>query len=134
MSQNDKTIFKHNDFEAEFDFTDADDMELYEKSVDQLNEEEKRLPKTGNVSSIIRSQCAWLRRFFDRIFGTDSGKKICGEKDNFGACMEAYRAFLVFVSEQKQGYISNANEIREKYSANRAQRRHPAATQNSKKN
>lgn len=126
MSQNAETIFRYNDFAAEFDFTDADCAEALEKAIAQLGEDEKKLPKTGSASDILKSQCKWLRDFFDRIFGDGSGVKVCGEKNNFRICKDAYVAFLEFVSAQKQDYLDSANEVRVKYGANRAQRRHPA--------
>lgn len=133
MSRNENIIFKHNDFEAEFDFADADSMEAFEKSMAQLREDEKELPKTGSASAILRSQCKWLRDFFDRIFGDGSGEKICGKKDNFSLCRDAYVDFLDFIEIQKQDYINEANEVRGKYSANRAQRRHPETAPNSQR-
>ena len=130
MSRNENIIFKHNDFEAEFDFADADTMESFELSMARLREDEKELPKTGSASVILRSQCKWLRDFFDRIFGDGSGEKICGKKDNFNVCRDAYLHFLDFIEIQKQDYISEANEVRGKYGANRAQRRHPVTAPN----
>lgn len=132
MSQTENIIFKHNDFEGEFDVLDADSAELLEKSMAQLREDEKDLPKTGSISDIVRSQCKWLRDFFDRIFGEGAGVKICGARDNFHICRDAYVTFLDFVEIQKQDYVNSTNAVRSKYSANRAQRRHPATAPNGK--
>lgn len=132
MSQTENIIFRHNDFEGEFDIFDADSAELLEKSMAQLREDEKDLPKTGSISDIVRSQCKWLRDFFDRIFGEGAGTKICGLRDNFNICRDAYVTFLDFVEIQKQAYVNSANAVRSKYSANRVKRRHPAIAPNSK--
>lgn len=123
MSQ---TIFTYNDFSAEFDIFDADEAELMQNSMDKMREAEKAMPKDGKISTLVRAQCGMLRDFFDWIFGDGSGKKICGEKDSFNNCKNAYVTFLNYVEEQKNEYVNATNEVRNKYSANRAQRRHPA--------
>lgn len=123
MSQ---SVFSYNGVEYEFETFDADCAEKLEEAMGGLKKAEQNIPKTGSISVLVKAQCKMLRDFFDTIFGAGAGTKICGEKDSFNNCKNAYVSFLGFVDEQKQDYVSNMNGIREKYSANRAQRRHPA--------
>lgn len=124
MSQ---TVFQYNDFSAEYDVFDADSAAAFETAMDKMREAEKAMPKDGKISTLVRAQCGMLRDFFDDVFGAGSGVKICGEKDTFSNCKNAYMTFLGFVDAQKADYLNDVNETRNKYSANRAQRRHPTA-------
>ena len=124
MSQN---VFSYNGVDYEFDTFDADQADKLEEAINGLRKSEQSVPKTGSVSTLVRFQCKMLRDFFDTIFEEGAGAKICGEKDSFYNCKNAYVAFLGFVDEQKAAYFSGMNEIRSKYGANRAQRRHPEA-------
>lgn len=125
MSQ---TNFTYNGFEHEFDIFDADSADLFESAMNGLREAEKSIPKDGKISSLVRAQCKMLREFFDDILGENAGISLCGERDNFGNCKDAYVAFLNFIDAQKTEYINSVNDVRGKYGANRAQRRHPATT------
>lgn len=121
MSQENKTVFEYNGYTFNFDIADADDSEKYEKAIDVMSEDEKSIPKAGKLSEIYRAQCKLIKEFFDNVLGADSGKNICGEKDNVTACYTAYTAFLDFVKAQRDNVLAVRSTIG-KYS-NREQRR-----------
>ena len=123
MSLEIPTVFDYNGKQFEFDFRDADNAERYEDAIKKMESEEKELEKEGSASVIIRGQCAFLKRFFDRVLGDGAGKAICGERDNLMCCYNAYDAFLSFVREQSKSMLEYKNSFG-KYS-NRQQRRHP---------
>ena len=116
-----ETVFRYNNFEGEFDVRDADTAERFESSLEEMRKEEKTLPKTGRNSNIIRANCKLIKDFFDRCFEEGAGRAICGEKDNFGKCTEAYMAFLDLI----QGQSKSMSDIRNTFSqySNREQRR-----------
>jgi len=124
MSLETSTVFKYNGAEYEFDFSDADNAEAYEKAIKQMEVDEKKLEKDGTAAALIRGQCAFLKKFFDEVLGAGAGEAVCGAKDNLLNCYEAYDAFLAFIRAQNQNIISRKNSFG-KYS-NREQRRHPA--------
>lgn len=117
------TKFCYNDIEYSFDVSDADDAEKMEASTRNMAENEKKLPKTGTSSEIIRSQCGLIRSFFDDIFGEGAGAALCSERFSLTTHYDAYDAFLDFVRSQKQTIIDRGNKYKQ-YS-NREQRRHP---------
>ena len=121
MSQEVKTTFEYNGATYEFDIRDADQSEIFETAIGEMEKEEKSLPKDGKASAIIRAQCGMLKKFFDRIFGEGAGDAICTEKSNISVCYAAYEAFLLMVREQKEDIIG-AKNVFAKYS-NRQQRR-----------
>lgn len=121
MSQEVKTKFEYNGASYEFDVRDADQSEIFENAIAEMEKEEKSLPKDGKASSIIRAQCAMLKKFFDRVFGEGAGDAICTEKSNISVCYDAYEQFLLVVREQKDD-ILGAKNVFAKYS-NRQQRR-----------
>lgn len=132
MSQDTNSkIFKYNDVEIEFDLSDADILEKYENIFDEMGEKEKKLPKTGKQSEIIRAQYNWFVEVFDKLLGEGIGKKVCGEKCSVANCYDAYEYFLSFVANQKLALTNRALSISNSYS-NRAQRR--ASAKSKKKN
>lgn len=118
-------VFSYNGVDFEFDTFDADCADKLESAMGELRKAEQKIQKEGSIATLVRAQCKMLRDFFDTIFGENAGNKLCGESDNFNNCRNAYVSFLDFVDLQKQDYVTSMNEIRGKYSANRAQRRQP---------
>lgn len=121
MSQEINTSFKYNGVEYEFDVRDADDAERFENALDTMRAEEKKLPKTGRASEIIKAQCKMIKNFFDNCLGKGAGVAICSEKNNISDHYAAYESFLIMVRAQKDDILSAKNTFA-KYS-NRTQRR-----------
>lgn len=124
------TIWNFNGVEFEFDVTDVDVAEKYEETFAVMGEKEKKLPKEGKQSELLKAQFEWFIETFDRLFGDGAGIKICGGKKSISVCMDAYMSFLAFVKAQKVAIQEKGNSIHSTYS-NRAQRR--AAAKSSKK-
>lgn len=116
-----ETMFKWNDAEYDFDIHDADNAEKLEKAMAALQADEDASPKDGSPSKLLRYQCGMLRKVFDTCFVEGAGKAVCGEKDNFLACIEAYREFLTFISRQKEQMTEYTNTF--SLYSNRTQRR-----------
>lgn len=112
------------DFETDFDFNDADDMErlenaieVTEKKLNDLNIEGKR------TSQIIREGCQAIFNCFNIIFGEDSDKKIFGEKTNFNLCIKAFKDLVEAKEQQEKEFEAEVQSIEKKYNPNRATRR-----------
>ena len=121
MSQEVNTFFQYNGVEYEFDIRDADTSEKFENAVEKMKEEEIAIPKTGKSSEIIRSHCALIKNFFNRVLGDGAGNAVCTDKNNISICYAAYEAFLDVVRSQSDDIVRAKNTF-SKYS-NRQQRR-----------
>lgn len=116
------TVFCYNGHEYEFDVRDAETAEKFEASVSRIQTADKNMPKDGKASSQIKYQCGIIKRFFDDCFEDGAGTDICGDRDNFGICMDAYNAFLMLVKEQKTDIMRMSGAFNQH--SNRQQRRH----------
>lgn len=130
MSQNVETVFRYNGMEYTFDARDADDAERFEKAIGAMAEEEKRMPRDGSASQLVKFQCQMLKTFFDGCLGEGAGIAICTEKNNLAVCYAAYRAFLDMIALQKDDIV-RLNNTRRQYS-NRQQRRQAQKSQDKK--
>ena len=116
-----KTLFDYNGAKYEFDIRDADDAGKYEEAIENMKNDEAKLPKVGKSSEIIKAHCAMIKSFFDTVFEDGAGDAVCGSKNNISACYDAYEAFLAFAKEQSDDVV-RAKNVFAKYS-NRQQRR-----------
>ncbi len=125
MSQftNEAAIWRYNDCEFEFDLTDVDNIELYEKTFAKMQEDVKNMPKDGNRSAIIRAYCRSLRDVFDSLFGAGTSDKLFGSRYNATEITVCYESFLEFVTGQNKALSDLQNRVTSRYSPNRAQRR-----------
>lgn len=117
------TKFSYNGCEYEYDVRDAETAEKFEAAVQRVQVADKNMPKDGKASSQIRYQCGIIKNFFDDCLEPGAGTAICGERDNFGICMEAYTAFLNMIKLQKSEIVRMSSTFGQ-YS-NRQQQRHP---------
>lgn len=115
-------VWKFNNFEVEFDITDVDIAEKYEKTFEIMGEKEKQLPKTGKQSELLKAQFKWFSETFDLLFGEGSGEKIFNGKKSVSLGFDAYESFLAFIKSQKTDLFNKGQRIHSTYS-NRAQRR-----------
>ncbi len=107
--------------ELEFDFYDADQLEVYErenqKVVEQVKEPTQYEGKSASES--IRIQCGIIDTFFDNVFGSGTAKRLFHGKANLRDHMEAFGIM-------SQGSVNSRKEldaIGGKYTPNRAGRR-----------
>lgn len=115
-------VWSFNDFQVEFDVTDVDTADRYEKTFDIMGEKEKKLPLTGKKSEQLKAQFEWFSETFDRLFGEGASEKIFNGKRSVSLAFEAYESFLSFVASQKNDISNRGARISSAYS-NRAQRR-----------
>lgn len=97
--------FTFNGVEKNFDLGSVADNKRFETAVRNMQEEEPKLPKTGYTSEVMAAQIQMLKKFFDTVFGEGAGTELCGE-DNLNTAYEAYEAFLIFVSSQKNAMLN----------------------------
>lgn len=117
------TMWEINGLSYELDLQDAETAERYEDAFDKMADEEKNLSKAGKLSERIRAYCDLFTNLYDRLFGEGSGKAILGNKANIRVCNEIYDDFLAFVAKQRDETLAFQNNVVNKYSPNRAQRR-----------
>ncbi len=124
MSQNEvTTVFRWNGKEYPFDIRDADDAEKFEQASHDMTEAAKNVPKDGKFSSMLRTQCDLIRKFFETCFDEDTAAEILGEKTNLEHFYNAYKALCNAVSHQRDYLIQVKNTFNQ--FSNRQQRRHP---------
>ena len=107
--------------ELEFDFYDADQLEVYEREnkalVDKINNPELYEGK-GNADA-LRIQCKIVNEFFDNVFGYGTAERIFHGKNNIKDHMEAFG--IVADAAMESG--TEFKNMADKYSPNRAERR-----------
>lgn len=88
------SLWKWNDVELEIDMDDADFQEKYENAFAKMDEKEKTLQKSGNLSQITREYCQMFYQLFDDIFEPGTGTRLFGGKHNATMVDEAYLSFI----------------------------------------
>lgn len=86
--------FKHGNFSVEFDPTDVDFVEKYEKAAADYNEKIQKMPKTGLESEKIRYICGTIFDVFDFLFGEGTHVKMFGNKKSGNECLKAFSNFV----------------------------------------
>ena len=107
--------------ELELDLFDADTMEVYEKSMDEVVKRAEESNKHTELSNAdgIREMCGIVKNFFDEVFGDGTAEKLFKGKNNLAICMDAFG----IVSSEAGKMKDQVNAITNKYNMNRAQRR-----------
>lgn len=109
-------IWKINDMELEFDVTDADMMERYEKAMNALPQDMPHNVKGIPYSKQLRAYCKAYRKLYDTIFGKNTSEKIfAGIPDSLQKYNAVYAKLLAFVAEQGKIVQDEMREIQEKY-------------------
>ena len=107
--------------ELEYDFFDADQLEVYERENAKVAEDIKEPTQYEGKSTAdaLRIQCQIVDNFFDAVFGSGTAQKIFKGKANIRDHMEAFGIMT-------QGVVNARKEfdaIEDKYTPNRAERR-----------
>lgn len=117
-----------NNVELDVDMEDLDFLERYKKSFADLQENEKSLPRTGDITVIVKSYCDMYYKLFDSLFGDGTADKIFKDKRNIRLCEEAYIQLIAACSEQVKSLNNRRNVFMNKYnpgaSQNRQQKRY----------
>ncbi len=107
--------------ELEFDFFDADNLEVYERENAKVAEDIKEpMQYEGkNTADVLRIQCRIVDNFFDALFGAGTAQKIFKGKANIRDHMKAFGIMAKGAMDAR----AELNEIEDKYTPNRAERR-----------
>lgn len=107
--------------ELEYDFFDADQMEVYERENRRVAEDIKEPTQYEDKSTAeaFRIQCGIVDRFFDAVFGDGTAKRIFHGKANLRDHMEAFGIVAQAAGEARAEF----DAIGGKYAPNRAERR-----------
>lgn len=107
--------------ELNFDFFEAEKMEVYERENQRVAEDIKEPAQYEGKSTAdaFRIQCGIIDRFFDNVFGEGTAKKLFKGKANIREHMEAFG----IVAQEAMEARGELEAIKDKYSPNRAERR-----------
>lgn len=107
--------------ELEFDFLDADQLEVYERENEKVAKDIKD-PKQyegKSTSDCLRIQCSIVDDFFDNLFGEGTSQKLFKGKANIRDHMKAFGIMAQGAMNAK----AELEEIEDTYTPNRAERR-----------
>jgi hypothetical protein len=111
---------KINDVELEFDFFDADSLELYDKHAVILKDKAKALDKEElSVPDKIRKLCKIQFVFLDSVFGENTSNKLFGTKCSLRDKVRV----IEDIAKERDTQASEIQAFTTKYSSNRAERR-----------
>lgn len=119
-----------NGVELELDLMDADVMEKYEANLLKITQGVKERTQYEGKSNAdcMRIQCGYVKEFFDTMFGAGTSKKLFGDKNNLGVCMEAFGVAGNLAKQENE----KTKEIIDRYSPNRVQNRAERRANNKK--
>lgn len=117
-----KAKFKINGIDCEYDFLDADKMEVYENMLNDLYkkfEEEDKKPVTSSAAQ-MRTLCGYIKDGLSLMF--DNVEELL-PGNNYGECLEA----IAIISKAQQDSHAGVNgSLRAMHAPqNRQHRRHP---------
>ena len=110
-----------NGVEFEIDFTDADILDLIDKSSEVVLEKAEKLKKEKENLSLaegIRQECKIVKEFFDDVFGEGTSEEVFKGKNSLTKCLNAYEDIMNAYQEQYKSY----NDRISKYSPDRLER------------
>lgn len=107
--------------ELDYDFFDADQLEVYERENKKVVEDIKEPSRYEGKSTAdaLRMQCGIIDRFFDTLFGAGTAQKIFKGKANIRDHMEAFG----IMSQGAMNARAELEKTLDKYTPNRAERR-----------
>lgn len=107
--------------ELEYDFFDADQLEVYERENAKVAEDIKEPTQYEGKSTAdaLRIQCQIVDNFFDAVFGSGTAQKIFKGKANIRDHMEAFG----IVAQGAMSAREELDKIEDKYTPTRAERR-----------
>lgn len=107
--------------EFDFDFYEADSLELYEQENERVSIDIKEPTQYEGkrTSESIRIQCGIIDKFFDNMFGEGTAQKLFNGRANLRIHMEAFAQMADAAHESRR----ELDAIEDKYSPNRAERR-----------
>ena len=113
-------IITINDVELPFDATDVDCIESIQNAQEHLSGTLSPLPDGANYIETVKHECAYIKGFFDFVFGLGTAEKLFCGRNSLAGCMDAMRQFDAQVKAQQQNAASGMNAYQP---VNRAQKR-----------
>ena len=98
------------DIEVDFDFLDADNVELFEKEAEKVVEKSKE-EKEMSYSEAIRNECNIVEEFLDNVFGKGISKDIFNGKKNLKEHIEIFQ----YVVDEKVKAQDDLQKLYNKY-------------------
>lgn len=83
-----------NGIELEFDFYDADQMEIFEDAVDRAEVEINKALELKKQSQLIRGICQATINMLDEIFGEGTANEVFQGETNFKKSIEIFNALV----------------------------------------
>ena len=107
--------------ELEYDFFDADQLEVYERENQKVADtiKEPTQYEGKSTADAIRIQCRIVDDFFNAVFGAGTAQKIFKGKSNIRDHMEAFGIVAASAMDAR----GELDAIEDKYAPNRAERR-----------
>ncbi len=110
------TVWSVNGQKLELDITDADTLERYENSIDQLKTAVPERASLPSMAAYVRAYCKAHRDLYDALFGKGTGEKIFADvPDNVRRYNAVYASFLAFVAKQAGAANAEMAAIQQKY-------------------
>ena len=118
---------KLGNIEVEFSFTNAQDIERFEKGAKKVAQMASSYQKRElSLSETITKECEVIEDFFDEVFGSGISKKIFGEKKDLKEHMELFSDVVNAKVAQTKDIQNLYDGLKDnfKYMPNRETRRH----------
>lgn len=116
--------------EIDFSFTDAENVEKLENSIEIAQIKMNKINQEAKMSEIISQTYDTISTCLDGIFGEGFSKEIFNGKKDFKICVKAFNDLVKAKNEQEQELEREINDLQKnvnvaqtKYSGNRATRR-----------
>ena len=113
--------------DVDFSFTDADDIEKFEKALIVVKEKSAEYEKKQlKMSEALRFECNIIDEFFDTVFGEGISQKLFECKKDLQKHMELFKDITDAKNEATKSFqdLYNNLEIKTKYMPNRETRRY----------
>lgn len=112
-----------NGIELEFDFFDAEDVRKFETALAETQEAIAAAEKQDSLADVYEIVCRVVKEFYDTIFGEGTGEAVCGERDNFMTCIDAFEAAINTADEGRKALEEKTRAVKARFGGTRAQRR-----------
>lgn len=107
-----------NGVELEFDFYDADQMEVFEKAFEGARVDMEKAFKSQKQSQLIRGVCQATINMIDEIFGEGTANEVFQGETNFRKSMQVFNALVeekIKQEEEVDNIVSEMRSMTEKY-------------------
>lgn len=118
---------KIGNIDVDFSFTDADDIEKFERALIVVKEKSAEYEKKQvKMSEALRVECNIIDEFFDTVFGEGISQKLFEGKKDLQKHMELFKDITEAKNEATKSFqdLYNNLEVKTKYMPNRETRRY----------